>query len=251
MESGLPRELIGPPVRVVVIRRHHEVLRNTFASRAKCLAHSMLSAKASNHVRAAARSGLVVSSHSGLWEHDRVDDRRRGGGSEIVPHWLVRRRSLPLSYEESSEVVTNLGGVGRGLRIHTKRWWVPPRRMRRGCVALSLQLILRPSSKLFEEFLGPQFEVRSGRTEVGEIGESMQGAMSLSTKPIEVPPGGAGSLLEVELLILCQQPPTRIPPLHRPCSASRSRFAYRFVPLERFEVSSRYCVTIIERDIVV
>src|ERR1700679_547180 len=105
--------------------------------------------------------------------------------------------------------------------------WVPPRRMRRGCVALGLQLILKPSSKLFEEFLGPQSEVRSGRTEVGEIGESMQGAMSLSTKPIEVPPGGAGSLLEVELLILCQQPPTRIPPLRRPCSASRSRFAYR------------------------
>ena len=202
----------------------------------------MLSKGASNHVCAITIGGIVVSSRFRLSKQDRINDRWRGGVSEIVPHWVVRLRSLPLSYEKSSEVVTNLGGVGRGLRIHTKRWWVPPRRMRGGCVALGLQLILKPSSKLFEEFLGPQSEVRSGRTEVGETGESMQGAMSLSTKPIEVPPGGAGSLPEVELLILCQQPPTRIPPLHRPCSASRSRTR---VPIRcSRKVRSRFEVTV-------
>jgi len=36
----------------------------------------------------------------------------------------------------------------------SKRWWVPPHRMREGCVVLGLQLILKPKSKLFEELIG-------------------------------------------------------------------------------------------------
>src|ERR1700679_4080771 len=43
------------------------------------------------------------------------------------------------------------GGVGSDT---SKRWWVPPRRMRRRCVALGLQPILKPKSKLFEELIG-------------------------------------------------------------------------------------------------
>src|SRR5277367_5453972 len=85
-----------------------------------------------------------------------------------------------------------------------------------------------------------QSEVRLGRIEVGEIGGPMQGAMSLSTQPIEFPPAGAGSLPQVELLIQCQQPPMRIPPLPRPCSASRSRIRVPIVSLARFEVDSGY-----------
>src|ERR1700679_2754951 len=43
------------------------------------------------------------------------------------------------------------GGVGSDT---SKRWWVPPRRMRRRCIALGLQPILKPKSKLFEELIG-------------------------------------------------------------------------------------------------
>ena len=41
-----------------------------------------------------------------------------GGGSKFVPWWLVRRRSLPPSYEGSFEVVTDLEGMGVWVRIH-------------------------------------------------------------------------------------------------------------------------------------